>query len=335
MKLYEQVLYISGIICKDKYLVEYRWDTDINDVSKHKSYYFILKLIVKVPKKIIQTKYRTLALLKNQYPRKNVYDFMNPSPIEIWSDGNKRIPNNCYFSWKTNFVANSHYSSLKKFVLSNPDFNFYFFSDFDQDEWMKTNFKGEQILDIYSRCVFGASKSDIFRICLLEKVGGIFFSINRVIELPLKYFVSDDSNYVVSFDTSKFERVGASGKIPLEFREKPVIQWGMMAPPNHGILRIAREMIISSAPYYSERRFSSPKVAIWNFDGPYMLTRAVDKYLESTGRNFVTFAGTNYFDSVSVPKGSEFRYAVEPSYLGAKNSIILRGMPETMSLKSN
>jgi mannosyltransferase OCH1-like enzyme len=278
---------------------------------------------VKIPKKLKQAKYFILAILKLQYPRKSVYDFMD-SGLGLEPDNcHQKIPMNCYISWKTNLLARSHYLDLKDFVSSNEDFNFYFFSDSDQDEWMRVNLEGEEIFEIYNRSIYGASKSDIFRICLLEKLGGAFFSINRVIRLPLKEIIGSGSDFVVSFDSGKYERSGASEKIPAEFRDRAVIQWGMISPPNHMILKIAIANMIKDAPRYSGREFSPPKVAIWNFDGPYMLTRAVDECLDLPGEKSISFAGINYFESMHIPKGSEFRYAVEPSYLGTIKGKIL------------
>jgi mannosyltransferase OCH1-like enzyme len=279
--------------------------------------------MMQTPKKLRQSKYLIKAIIKCQYPRKSVYDFMN-SGLELIQDSNNKIPKNCYISWKTNLLARSHYADLRNFVISNPEFKFYFFTDHEQDEWMRTNLEGSEIFDIYRRAIYGASRSDIFRACLLEKFGGAFFSVNRLIQFPLKKLIGDGSNFVVSFDTGKYERPTASKSIPPELRAKAVIQWGMISPPNHLILQIAISNIIKEAEYYSGREYSPPKEAIWNFDGPYMLTRAVDEYLSLKGSNKITFAGINYYNSMLIPKGSEFRYAVEPSYLGDSKGKILK-----------
>jgi mannosyltransferase OCH1-like enzyme len=189
---------------------------------------------------------------------------------------------------------------------------------------MKINTEGTEIYDIYKRVIYGASRSDIFRTCLLEKFGGVFFSINRLIQLPLKDLVGDGSNFVVSFDPGIYKRTNVSKIIPLEFRDNAVIQWGMISPPHHEILQIAISRIVKNAKYYSGREFSPPKEAIWNFDGPYMLTRALDEYLSSSKTPKITIEGFNYNNSMYIPRGAIFRYAVEPSYLGDLKGKILK-----------
>jgi mannosyltransferase OCH1-like enzyme len=283
----------------------------------------ICERIMQTFRRIRQLKYLIKAIIYLQYPRKNVYDFMNMGLMSIQTSNNS-IPKNCYISWKTNLLVKSHYTDLQSFVISNPDFNFYFFTDDEQDKWMKINMGGTEIYDIYKRVIYGASRSDIFRTCLLEKFGGVFFSINRLIQLPLKDLVGNGSNFVVSFDPGIYKRINVSKIIPLEFRDHAVIQWGMFSPPHHQILQIAISRIIKNAKYYSGREFSPPKEAIWNFDGPYMLTRALDEYLSSSKTPKITIEGFNYNNSMYIPRGAIFRYAVEPSYLGDLKGKILK-----------
>lgn len=274
-------------------------------------------------KKLRQLKYLVKACIYLQYPRKNVYNFMNKGLI-LAKVSRRNVPKNCYISWKTNLLVKSHYNDLQKFVSNNPDFDFYFYTDDAQDKWMQTNMRGTEIYSIYKRAIYGASRSDIFRICLLDKFGGVFFSINRLVQLPLKDLVGDGLNFVVSFDPGLLKRTNVSKKIPLEFRDNAIIQWGMISPPRHEILQIAMSRIVENAKYYSGREFSPPKEAIWNFDGPYMLTRALDEYLSKYKNPKVTFRGLNYSNSMYVPRGAIFRYAVEPSYLGDLKGKILK-----------
>jgi len=188
---------------------------------------------------------------------------------------------------------------------------------------MAKNFEGSEILDVYQRAVFGASKSDIFRTCILLKHGGIFFSVNRLVTIPLSNLVGNGRNFMISFDPGPYIRSGVSDRIPFEYRKNSVIQWCLVSPPKHKILKIAIDSIVKSSKFYSDKFFSPPKEAIWNFDGPYMLARSIDQYLTDPENNDFTFAGINYFNSVVIPNGSEYRYAKAPSYLGEKKSKIL------------
>ena len=277
---------------------------------------------MKIPKIVRKSKYFIKALLKLEYPRRSVYDFMKRGDL-VGKNTQATIPKICFFSWKTDLLTRSHYSQLKYFVEQNSNFDFYFFTDEQELDWMIQNFKGSKILDIYKRAVFGASKSDIFRTCILFKHGGIFFSVNKLVKIPLLNLIGNERNFIISFDPGPYIRSSASERIPLEFRSNSVIQWCLVSPPDHKILKIAIDSIVESSEFYSDKFFSQPKEAIWNFDGPYMLARSIDKYLADLENKDFTFAGVDYHNSAYVPTGSEYRYAQAPSYLGAKNSRIL------------
>jgi mannosyltransferase OCH1-like enzyme len=277
---------------------------------------------MEIPKIMRRSKYLIRALIHLEYPRKSVYDFMKHGS-SLKQNQHNAIPKHCFFSWKTDLLTRSHYIAIRDFVNKNPDFEFFFFTDKEELDWMSDNFSGSKILDIYHRAIYGASKSDIFRTCLMLKNGGIFFSVNRLLTISLSNLIGEGRNFLISFDPGHYVRGGASDRIPLNFRFNPVVQWCMVSPPNHEILRIAIKNIVKSSEFYSGKFFSPPKEAIWNFDGPYMLTRSIDEYLDNSINVNYTFAGINYFESMYIPKGSEYRYAATPSYLGAKKSMIL------------
>lgn len=280
---------------------------------------------MEIPKIVRRSRYIIRGLVHLEYPRKSVYDFMKHGSYLKQSHSNS-IPRQCFFSWKTDLLTRSHYFELRDFVNKNPEFEFFFFTDKEELDWMNRNFSQSKILDIYHRAIYGASKSDIFRTCLMLKNGGIFFSVNRLVTISLSNLIGNRKNFLISFDPGLYARDSASNRIPLNFRSNSVVQWCIVSPPNHKILRIAIKSMVKSSKFYSGKLFSPPKEAIWNFDGPYMLARSIDEYLNNSENIDFTFAGRNYFETMYIPKGSEYRYAVIPSYLGAKKSMIL--LPE-------
>ena len=277
---------------------------------------------MEIPKTVRRLRYLIRGLIHLEYPRKSVYDFMKyGSSLEQIQKST--IPKQCFLSWTTDLLTRSHYFQLRAFVDKNPDFEFFFFTDKEELDWMRKNFSNSKILDIYQRAVYGASKSDIFRTCLMLRNGGVFFSVNRLVTISLSNLIGEGRKFLISFDPGHYARDGASDRIPPHFRYNSVVQWCIVSPPNHEILRIAIKNIVESSEFYSGKFFSPPKEAIWNFDGPYMLARSVDEYLSNSINNDYDFAGINYFESMYIPKGSEYRYATTPSYLGVKKSMIL------------
>ena len=70
--------------------------------------------------------------------------------------------------------------------------------------------------------------------------------------------------------------------------------------------------------------FESVKEAIWRFSAPYFLTDVVKDYINIYGLSEVKFCGIQFYGTCSIPIGAEFRYASSPSYLGSRNSMILK-----------
>jgi mannosyltransferase OCH1-like enzyme len=152
---------------------------------------------METPKIVRRFRYLIRGLIHLEYPRKSVYDFMkHGSSLE--QNQNITIPRQCFFSWKTDLLTRSHYFELRDFVNKNPEFEFFFFTDKEELDWMKSNFSGSKILDIYHRAIYGASKSDIFRTCLMLKNGGIFFSVNRLVTISLSNLIGNRKNFLIS-----------------------------------------------------------------------------------------------------------------------------------------
>jgi mannosyltransferase OCH1-like enzyme len=58
----------------------------------------------------------------------------------------------------------------------NPEFKFYLFDDNDCREFIKQNFENK-VLDAFDTLIPGAYKADLWRYCILYKLGGIYLDI--------------------------------------------------------------------------------------------------------------------------------------------------------------
>jgi mannosyltransferase OCH1-like enzyme len=61
-------------------------------------------------------------------------------------------------------------------VSNNRDFHFHVFDDHDCREFIRTNFDARTLL-AYDRLIPGAYKADLWRLCVLYKLGGIYFDL--------------------------------------------------------------------------------------------------------------------------------------------------------------
>lgn len=268
-------------------------------------------------------KYQIEGFLARELPTKSVLDFMELAPLEFHTSGNL-TPLVCWTSWKNSKIPKSLYSGWKKMVLDNKEIKFYFFDDGLQEEWMLKHFGQHKIYDIYKRVVFGASKSDIFRLCITSKYGGIFLSINRLVKYPLLELIGDRLSYVMTFEKNIYSRKNPPTQIPEMYRQNAVAQWGIICPPGHPLPKIALKRIVDHEKNFKGLTFQNVPEAILKFDGTYLYTHAFDDYLNGEPNAKISFAGYDYFDSMELPIGAKYRYASEPSYRSYASRVILK-----------
>ena len=257
-----------------------------------------------------------------EFPRKSLLEYVQvPTSFEELENKGNQI--NCFLSWKNTKLTKTHFREYVKFFEMNPEVKFILFDDNLQQKWMETFFGDHEIFSIYEGVKFEASKSDIFRLCLLKKYGGIFIGINRVLDTPIYKFIRDKNQFVLSFDKNYYKRDKYPEAFPAEFKDFSVAQYIVIASKNHEVLNLAIKKIIEHAPLFNKVIFESPKNAIWNFSAPYLLTHAVDDYIEIYGLENISLCGFEYNGYSRIPNGAEYRYGFSPSYLGAKHQMIL------------
>ena len=259
------------------------------------------------------------GLAAAELPPVRIDDFFKPK--ERLSETNYK--KNCYMTWKSPYLPRSHARDLKVFISKNPQYNFYFFSDSEQSEWMEENFSGTKLLEIYKNLRFPASKSDVFRYSIVYKLGGTFFSINRFTSQPLLDFVGELEDFQLSFSKVPYIRESAFPEYPNEFKDFSVIQYTISAPPKSKVLKNALELLEIKAESYKGVKFEKVNRAIWNLTGPYLLTDAVDMYL-NMGGNRLRVQGFDFLNTLWIPEGLEFRYFQSPSYMSFKNQEVLK-----------
>lgn len=267
-------------------------------------------------------KFATKGVLNLQYPKINLASHLRRFEEDEFLSSAKKL--NCFVSWKSTKLTRSHGRAYLSFIEKNKDVQFWIFDDKRQDAWMQRHFSDHPILRVYKGIRFSASKTDIFRLCLLYRYGGVYTGINRVFEVKLTDIYPDRTKFLISFEKNYFGRErGGSIFIPTEYRNQNVIQHTLFSPAGHKILELSINKIVAHAPSYNNVVFKSVKQAIWDFSAPYLLTRVVDEYLDTYGTSKIEFCDYQFGGKCKIPIGAEFRYAASPSYLGSKNMKIL------------
>ncbi len=204
----------------------------------------------------------------------------------------KKIEFNFFQTYKSSKVDISHDHKYSIFRKKNPEFNFYFFDDLDMDEYMEKNWSHRKIYKIYKDSIFGASKADIWRYCILYHYGGVYLDFDSSIEFDLNS-IPDDADEVISYEKNTissqiFEEYTPDysflKNLPKDNKEimhpeNLVIQWLLIYKKNHPILMSAIELIEKNYAFFLNKEFKSAHLAIVNFTAPVLLTKAVWDYV--------------------------------------------------------
>ena len=81
--------------------------------------------------------------------------------------------------------------------------------------------------------------------------------------------------------------------------------------------------ITKAYPFYKDKTFENPKLAILNFTGPGMYTKVMREFASKNNRDDYKELDTKFNgNGIFKLKGSQVRYHIEPSYNYLKNKKI-------------
>lgn len=108
------------------------------------------------------------------------------------------IPRNVFLTWETNDLPPKMAASVEQLKRENPEFTYYFYDNAKRREYISDNFDND-IVKTYDALIPGAFRADLWRYCILYKMGGIYMDIKlctinefKLINLTNKeYFIRD------------------------------------------------------------------------------------------------------------------------------------------------
>ena len=242
---------------------------------------------------------------------------------QICKENKNEIPNIVYQSWKTRDLPWRLVNDMKRFRRLNKDHSFLIFSDEERDNYMESAWKEHDIYKIYLNSLFQASKTDIWRYCILYERGGFYFDIKSGCNTPLsKLEISKGS--VMSYEPFLTFSIPDTNFILQDEQAFHIIQnWSFGFKKNHKLLKMLIENICKYAPYIRGKNFSNPKSAILAFTGPGMLTKTYREYINEDN-DTIKLNGINYYSKgLYELEGAKYRFKDSKSYSDFENCIIL------------
>jgi len=261
------------------------------------------------------------ALLDLEFPLRKV-SLVEPSERSCETGP---IPRRVVQTWPDDRIGRSHLKSVREFRDTNPGFAFQVFTNADQQDYMNSAYRGEEILKIFNRGKSPVLRADIFRYSFLLDQGGIYIDLSKRLRTPLQQFVTGTSHIILSHERNRVpENCGVHTDPSFEQHEFLFVQWCIMSAPNNRFLHRMLENICRYSVKYEGIRFRSPKQAILELTGPIMWTRSVWEEILANGTRDYEVVDFD-FGEPGFPRipGSYVRFLPLGHYSRARDEIVL------------
>jgi mannosyltransferase OCH1-like enzyme len=174
--------------------------------------------------------------------------------------------------------------NILRLLETNPEFDYYLYSDDECAAFIADNFD-KDVLAAFHALKPGAYKSDLWRYCILYKLGGVYLDIKYYSTVPLINII--DENPTV------FVKDIHAWKVTYDFFGPECIYNGfMVSPPKNEIFKLCIDEIVESC---KNRMYRKNNVDI---TGPCMLGRIVEKKYSPEFIKNSPFYYTNTYDTI-------------------------------------
>jgi mannosyltransferase OCH1-like enzyme len=211
------------------------------------------------------------------------------------------VPLVIYESWELNRVPENMKNNIYSLLKSNPEFDYYLYSDDDCYNFIKENFN-KDVLDAFVTLKPGAYKSDLWRYCILYKKGGVYMDIKYNTIKPLVSIIKDHPIIYVN-----------DRQIPLTTIKNCLYNAFMVSPPNNPVFKDCIDEIVDNC---NNKKYGKNPLDV---TGPCLLSRKVSKY----DKNYFKNNKFNFQESFNV-----LIFDTRIGYICYENKKLLKTYPE-------
>ena len=180
------------------------------------------------------------------------------------------VPLTIYESWGTHKVPSKMRDTIYNLVNTNPEFDYYLYSDENCIEFIEENYDSD-VLDAFYTLKPGAYKSDLWRYCVLYKNGGVYLDIKFYTVVPLISLVEKHPILYVKDDPSKCSNLNDGPGIYNAF---------MVSTPNNHIFKLCISDIVNSC------KLKLYKDNVLHITGPCLLGEILRDYSQNYNTQF-------------------------------------------------
>ena len=106
------------------------------------------------------------------------------------------VPLIIYESWKTREVPKGMRDNIQQLLKTNPEFDYYLYSDEECAAFIADNYD-KDVLAAFRILKPGAYKSDLWRYCILYKLGGVYLDVKYYSTVPLINLIDENPTVFV------------------------------------------------------------------------------------------------------------------------------------------
>jgi len=216
-----------------------------------------------------------------------LYHFPHYIPRRSRQDEEVRngVPLVIYESWKTHEVPKGMRDNILRLLKTNPEFDYYLYSDEECAAFIADNYD-QDVLAAFHALKPGAYKSDLWRYCILYKLGGVYLDIKYYSTVPLVTIIDENPTVYVKDVTS------ASILSIIQNKSGCFYNGFIISPPKNEIFKRCIDDIVQSS---KDRLY---KMGPLDITGPCLLGRVLEsKYLPEHLQN-IQFEFMNTTDTI-------------------------------------
>lgn len=270
---------------------------------RNRIYYMILTIII-IMITVLFIYYRFPELIPKTSNKPTVPLYNIPFYIQRKASTGERsvlgVPLTIYESWHSNMVAEKMRDNIYNLLDTNPEFDYYLYSDEASIKFIETNYEPE-VANAFRALIPGAYKSDLWRYCILYKMGGVYMDIKYYSVVPLIDIIRDNPVIFVK------DRKGSCT------RDIGLYNGFMVSPPGNSLFKYCIDDVVNSC------KLKLYKTNSLDITGPCLLGEIVKKHKSK-----------EYIDRLKFNFGSG--HPMSPFSIGTmityKGSDILRIYPE-------
>ena len=195
------------------------------------------------------------------------------------------VPLIIYESWKSHEVPKGMRDNILRLLETNPEFDYYLYSDEECAAFIADNYD-KDVLAAFHALKPGAYKSDLWRYCVLYKLGGVYLDIKYYSTVPLINIIDETPTVFVKDVTS------LSILSIIQNKSGCFYNGFMISPPKNEIFKRCIDDIVQSS---KDRLY---KMGPLDITGPCLLGRVLESNYSPEYLQNIQFEFTNTTDTI-------------------------------------